>query len=321
MTMNFRHYIDKSERRSGGAQVIMHAIHNVANNSKIYGFDYIISECENLKTRKLYSLFSFWYCFWFTNDCIYIHHRVYLLLTFFSRRRNVFFVCHNIFPDKNYIWNLIRIDIIAVSHEVEHYLINRNPNLSVKVIENGVSFDEKCIKNKTTKRSSFKITYIGRLARSKGIDLLIKSYIELRAKYPFLMLDIIGIEGDYSIKNIEGIENIKFYGYRSSPFYHARDANLIVIPSRHEGFGLVYYEALQYGHRVLSSDIKPFKVVSQDNNIVKYKNEDLIDLISKLESEIINKDNIILCSPKKRHLYSTLEEMSFKYLQLVIAYE
>ena len=109
------------------------------------------------------------------------------------------------------------------------------------------------------------IVMMGRLAtieRWKGIDEVLNILPNLISKEPNLMLIIIG-DGDDKprlearVKKIGLSENVIFTGYvseeKKSAFLHLADA--FVMPTRAEGFGFVFLEALASGIPVVASKI------------------------------------------------------------------
>jgi phosphatidylinositol alpha-1,6-mannosyltransferase len=109
------------------------------------------------------------------------------------------------------------------------------------------------------------IVMMGRLAtieRWKGIDEVLNVLPNILSKEPNLVLVIIG-DGDDKprlekrVKKLGLTENVIFTGYvsdeRKSAFLHLADA--FVMPTRAEGFGFVFLEALASGIPVVASKI------------------------------------------------------------------
>lgn len=101
------------------------------------------------------------------------------------------------------------------------------------------------------------LLFVGRLDQQKGLDILLAAYDLARQKNPFLRLHVIGEEVITQAQETGiSVENVDFLGWIGSDeidsYYRA--ANLLVVPSRWEGFGLVVIEAYRNGTPVLSSD-------------------------------------------------------------------
>jgi len=107
------------------------------------------------------------------------------------------------------------------------------------------------------------ILYVGRIAKGKGVDKLIKILNLAIKKNKNIKLVIIGGDAGYLpiVKNLIQQYNLSKYvtivGYISkqnlSEYYSMAD--LIVYPSRQEIFGLVLCEAMACGKAVIGSDI------------------------------------------------------------------
>ena len=103
------------------------------------------------------------------------------------------------------------------------------------------------------------LLFVGRLDRQKGLDLLLAAYARARRSNPALRLHVIG-EAVVSITVGSGrdmpVSEVNFLGWiggdQIDSYYRAAD--LVVMPSRWEAFGLVVAEAYRNGTPVLTSD-------------------------------------------------------------------
>lgn len=111
----------------------------------------------------------------------------------------------------------------------------------------------------------FRIVMVGRLDHPwKGQDLLIEAVSKLRKRGVDLQVDIIG-EGksrkllEAQIRHLRLGNMVNLLGARSQDFLgeHLADYDLVVQPSRIEGFGLTVAEAMAAGVPVLVSDLEP----------------------------------------------------------------
>lgn len=103
------------------------------------------------------------------------------------------------------------------------------------------------------------LLFVGRFDRQKGLDILLEAFVEARAINPALHLQVIG--QSVRDRGKERFEEeppigVTFHGWipadQIDRYYSAAD--LLVVPSRWEGFGLVIPEALRNGLPVLVSD-------------------------------------------------------------------
>ncbi|WP_370676037.1 glycosyltransferase [Pleomorphomonas sp. PLEO] len=100
-----------------------------------------------------------------------------------------------------------------------------------------------------------KLLFVGRYDKQKGLDILIEAMKELEKRG--YELDIVGghvVDGGGSA---ELLDYIKDWGWQDSAFVAKAmaSADVVVMPSRWEGFGLVAIEAMRAGRPVLASGV------------------------------------------------------------------
>lgn len=124
----------------------------------------------------------------------------------------------------------------------------------IEIIKN-----EESIKN-PYKQSDFNVLTVSRLSSNdtyKGIDHVIQALPLIIKKIPNIKFTIIG-KGDDKLrlqkicKKLKVDEYVDFRGYveKLDPYY--KFCNLFTLPSKNEGFGIVFLEAMQYKKPVLS---------------------------------------------------------------------
>lgn len=162
------------------------------------------------------------------------------------------------------------------------------------------------IEHKEVKR----FIYVGRLAEVKNVSLLIRTFND----FPELILDIVGFGPlEVELKKMAN-SNIIFHGAvdnKDLPSYY-NTANVFVLPSLSEPWGIVVEEALNNGLPVIVSDKVGCaeELVNNSNGII-FKSGDIYSLkkaikkisdinyynylrynISKLEFEVIEKEQV-----------------------------
>ncbi len=152
--------------------------------------------------------------------------------------------------------------------------------------------DGSSLKKKLGLENSDIILYVGRIAKGKGVDKLIKILNLVIKKNKKVRLVIIGGDAGYLpiVKNLIQQYNLSKYvtlvGYVSKfnlPEYYSM-ADLIVYPSRQEIFGLVLVEAMACGKAVIGSNIMgPSEIIV--NGETGYTS-DFMDL-TKISEQII----------------------------------
>lgn len=130
------------------------------------------------------------------------------------------------------------------------------------VIYNPISVDADKFINKTKVflcDAKVKLLSVGRLVSQKDHKTLIQAFSILKKKYYNSRLDIVG-DGELR-EDLENLaislcltDSIFFHGYQSDVETYYRDADLFVLSSRYEGFGLVLIEAIKHGCQIVSTN-------------------------------------------------------------------
>ena len=129
------------------------------------------------------------------------------------------------------------------------------------------------------------LIYIGRLDLVKGADVLIRAFNKVNPVGYKLIVVGDGSESA-SLKKIASA-NVIFTGKIFNASYLMTLADICIIPSRFESFGLVLLEAINAGCRIIATDIPSFKEILKDDDYL-FCNEDVNDLADKITSYISN---------------------------------
>jgi glycosyltransferase involved in cell wall biosynthesis len=102
---------------------------------------------------------------------------------------------------------------------------------------------------------------IGRLVHQKGFDILLRAFAIVHKSRPGWNLVIVGDgserEGLHALSRNLGIEgSVRWLGEMANPFPFYLWADLVVVPSRYEGFPNVPLEAMSLGKAVICSDCR-----------------------------------------------------------------
>lgn len=164
---------------------------------------------------------------------------------------------------------LQRADCFHATSEAEFADIRRmGYSQPVIVLPNGIDIPPRITKptpnDKTQGRT---LLYLGRIHPIKGLDILIRAWGLLEAKFPGWSLQIAGPDqGGYlssleSLARSTGASRIHFAGpvYGEDKFRLLRTADLSVLPSLSENFGMTVAEALAVGTPVVVSKGAPWK--------------------------------------------------------------
>lgn len=106
------------------------------------------------------------------------------------------------------------------------------------------------------------IGVVSRLRHEKGIDLLIRSFALVLKKYPVIHLLIVGTGPDEvklkeMVLDLKLEQNTTFFGEANweTAMQQMASMDVVVVPSRFEGFGLTAAEAMAMGKPVVASEV------------------------------------------------------------------
>ncbi len=186
---------------------------------------------------------------------------------------------------RHYVYQFRKIDhVILLSHQDAKSYYEYDPLFKPTVIHNPLTLQP----GVPSKGNSKRFLAIGRFSRQhKGFDLLIEAFNIFSKKDKEWILDIVG----------EGVEEklyhsqIEKYYLEDRVFIHPftnqiqdyySKAQIYVLSSRWEGFGLVLVEAMAHGLPIVSSDLPTSKEIMGDFALY-FKNGDIEELAQRLE--------------------------------------
>lgn len=149
----------------------------------------------------------------------------------------------------------------SVADDMKHML---RPELSVHVIHNPVISEDFELRSRLgiewpwPDYSVPTVIFVGRLVSVKRLDLLLKAFARCVHTMPARLLVVgDGPEADMAAnlaKELRLGEACKLVGHRENPLPWIRHADLLVLCSDAEGFGLVLVEAMACGVQVVATD-------------------------------------------------------------------
>ena len=228
-------------------------------------------------------------------DVIHCHDSISGPILMFDRRPRIHTVHDTVYSTRCYGF----FDyIVAISDSVKEHVLDTFKTDKIKTIYNGIDFSLIDTRNRYVDDDTFKMVIVSRLVHvKKGHDLLLKAMNRLKPKTnKKLMLDIVGdgASREYLFNMVEDLglsENVCFLGAkeRSWVYKHLKDYDLLVQPSRYEGFGLTIVEGFAAKIAVLASDIDGPKEILDDGKYgYTFQSENLDSLCDTLK-DIINK--------------------------------
>jgi len=200
------------------------------------------------------------------------------------------------FP-KHQMWLYARADRLqALSRAVADAIVRQAPTLARKVVTIGYPVPDRYFCPIPIRARGKIVLFVGRVAREKGVHLLLKSFASLHAKFPNWKLRIVGPhdvsqggDGDAYLNELNRLARplgpaCEFAG----PIFDERelvkeyqDASIFAYPSlaeKGEAFGLAPLEAMAAGCAVIVSSLDCFVeyVVDGTNAIVFDKTENAL---------------------------------------------
>ncbi len=153
----------------------------------------------------------------------------------------------------------------ATAESERRNLLALGLNPRIEVVANGIEVEN--IQQKTSWQRRRRLLFLSRIHPKKGIDLLIRALGTLRDKLQGYTLDVAG-EGDEEyiaelkqLTDTQGLsDTVHFAGgvYGSDKWQLFRTADLFVLPTHSENFGIVVAEALASGTPVLTTQGTPW---------------------------------------------------------------
>lgn len=150
------------------------------------------------------------------------------------------------------LWSRL-VTVVAVVEAVKQQLVQLGVSEQhVTVIYNSIDVSHYAPQPSDPRavQQQYQVLYVGRLAKEKGIDDLIRAIKQLRNSVPAISLTIVG-EG-YWRADLEALvqelglsTNVRFTGFQSHIQRWLAESDVVVLPStRRETFGIVIAEAL-----------------------------------------------------------------------------
>jgi glycosyltransferase involved in cell wall biosynthesis len=170
--------------------------------------------------------------------------------------------------------------------------------------------------------NSFSILFVGRVSKHKGLDVLIRALKIIRDRGLDVNVTIAGRQApnDHTTRQINRLainlgidEHVSWLGNLTAITLQSAysTADLLVLPSRHEGFGLPAIEAMWFGLPVIVSNAGALPEVVKNGALVFETDdyEDLADKIIMLHDDLELRNRTLEAARSVRELY-TFEKFS-----------
>jgi len=148
--------------------------------------------------------------------------------------------------------------VICISDKVRQLLIDGlDAEVSAEVVYNGT--DPNLFAPSTAPEEIPTILIVGNLLAGKGQELVLRAFAGIKGSHPGFTISMIGEGADRErfaavAKELGISDKVRFHGRvgRSAVAEAMRDCMVFVLPSRYEGLGCVYLEAMASGKPVIA---------------------------------------------------------------------
>ena len=160
--------------------------------------------------------------------------------------------------------------------------------------------------------AAFTLGVVSRLEHIKGMDLVIPAFAEVRRRFPDVRLIVVGdgsLRGsmEQQAQELGCADAVTWVGRQpqeSLPQYYS-EMDIVLMPSRSEGFGLTAIEAMACGCVVVASDVGGLPEVVRDGICgFLHRTEDVADMAEKICSLIASSE-----------LYRSLQKNALQHVQ------
>lgn len=185
---------------------------------------------------------------------------------------------------KHYGRQLQKLDAVVVLNQSDANEYQKTFGFAPKVIVNPLTL----LPGARSEGNSHRMLAVGRMSpQHKGFDLLIQAFADFAQHHQDWRLDIVGDGPERNVLQQQIMEcgmddRITLHPFTNKIQEYYSQAQLYVLSSRWEGFGLVLVEAMAHGVPVISSDLPSSRDILGEEGIY-FRNGDVADLTKKME--------------------------------------
>lgn len=252
------------------------------------------------------------YCTKVNADIVHSHlsHADVLSMLAMSRiKARYFCTLHNIYFKKNFIDDLLfavyrylllkRVPtgrVIAISKAVQEHAIQvlRIPKNRVSLVPNAI---QKNVENlEKTNTTGIELLFVGRLEKQKSVDTLLRA-IHILKSYNLDVSWSLTLVGDgtkrshleKTARELQITDLVHFMGRQTDVNHYFSKAQILILPSIWEGFGLVILEAFRAKIAVIASNIEgPSELIKDRHNGLLFEAKNATELAAKIKLLVEN---------------------------------
>ncbi|MEM2292967.1 MAG: glycosyltransferase family 4 protein [Nitrososphaerota archaeon] len=260
----------------------------------------------------------------------------FLFLAWFLRKKNIF-ICHGgIFLERkdrlsrieqSILLFLMKNDIINYSIFPSRWLRNLavaycgKKTIKSLIIPNGVDVEEIDSYSSIDLPTENNILFVGRLAKIKGISVLLDAFLQLIAEKSNYNLYLLGPLGDLDRDETEKLRKTPHCHYlgkmsHSNTLRFMKSVDLIVVPSFFENFPLVVLEAMACAKPIIATSVGGIpEIIKNGINGILIPPSDAKKLANAIK-ELLNDEHKRLLLSKNAY-YSVKEKYDWKKIALL----
>ncbi|KIM09150.1 MAG: hypothetical protein KU28_00460 [Sulfurovum sp. PC08-66] len=231
-----------------------------------------------------------------------------LLTKLYNKSDHVIAVSNAVKNDLVNNWSIKNNLITRIYNPID---INKIEEQSNKSIESDLIFK---LKNKKV------IVSIGRLEKQKNHKLLLESINILKERNKNFILLVIG--GGSEKENLEKFidnnhlnEYVFLLGHQTNPYKYLKFADIFILPSLIEGFGIVLVEALYFKKRIIATNIEAAKEVLENGKYGYLCEATPLDMSEAIQNTFDAKTDVYF--PKNKANDFNIEKIANEYTMLI----
>lgn len=287
LVLTIHHFIHNYSLRAGGAERLVSRLHegllNAGYDSRIVSLvdqkDNLLPKTHCLRLNSPYSIFAVWKIYSYLRSCIQpgdiVHVHLFptvlflaVLRPFFAKSVKFIYTEHSTDNRRRNKWWGYQLDrliykaydwIIAISDGTKEALINWQPQLrhKVKVIPNGARLH---FQNplKRVEKDEIRIISIGNLRKAKNYETALYAIKKLDSKRIHYHIAGRGDLKDHLIQKINELDisgQVHLEGFVDDIPTFLKSADIFLMPSTWEGFGLSAVEAMNASLPIVISNV------------------------------------------------------------------